>query len=189
VAEILALGAVAEEGDKRVTNKIEIVREIPWAELLTLVNTGKGNTGYANSGNRNSGYRNGGNWNQGNFSTGDFNTTDRETGCFCTEEHKIRIFDQESEMSFREWRNSNAYEILCRIPFEPTTWIWASDMTDDEKAAHPEHKVTDGYLRINDTDRVFPVWWDSLTSDEKKIIKGIPNFNPEKFKLITGIEV
>ena len=244
VAEVIALGEVAEEGDKCSTNKLQIVREISWEELLTLVNTGKGNSGHSNGGNRNSGHSNGGNWNSGNwnsgnwnsgnwnsghwnsgnwnsghwnsgdwnsgnrnsgdwnsgnwnsgnwnqgdFCTGDFNITDHETGCFCTEEHKIRFFDQESEMTFREWRNSEAYRILCRIPFEPTRWIWADDMTDEEKASHPEYKTTDGYLKVCDTDKAFLTWWDSLNNREKKIIKSIPNFNAEKFLQISGIRV
>ena len=92
-------------------------------------------------------------------------------------------------MTFSEWRDSKAYNILCRISFEPTTWIWASDMTDDEKTAHPDYEITEGYLRTNDTNRFFLIWWEALTEAEKEIIKSIPNFNPEKFKLITGIEV
>jgi hypothetical protein len=233
VAEIIALGAIAEEGNKCATDKIKIVREIPWAELLDLVNTGKGNAGHSNSGHRNSGHRNSGdcnsgdrnsghynsgdsnsgdsnsghrnsgdfnsghsnsghansgNWNQGDFSTGDFNAASHQAGCFCTEEGTIRIFDRESGMTFDEWRGSEAYSILSRIPFEPAAWIWAGDMADDEKAAHPEHKATDGYLRINSTDRAFLIWWDGLDPEEKAIIRGIPNFDPEKFRLITGIE-
>lgn len=38
VAEVIAYGDIAEEGDKCCTNKLEIVREIPWAELLEIVN-------------------------------------------------------------------------------------------------------------------------------------------------------
>ena len=41
VAEVIALGEVAEKGDKCCTNKIQIVREISWQEVLTRVNTGK----------------------------------------------------------------------------------------------------------------------------------------------------
>ena len=40
VAEVAAYGTVVEEGDKCATNKLEIIREIPWAELLEMVNTG-----------------------------------------------------------------------------------------------------------------------------------------------------
>lgn len=229
VAEVIALGEVAEEGNKCSTNKIKIVREISWEELLTIVNTGKGNSGLCNSGNwnsgdfnsgnwnsgrwnsghRNSGHRNSGDrnsgdfnsgrwnsgdfnsgdWNQGDFCTGDFNISDHETGCFCTEEHKIRFFDKESDMTFRQWRNSEAYSILQRISFEPTRWIWADDMTDEEKAAHPEYETTGGYLKVCNTDKAFLTWWNSLNERERNIIKNIPNFNAEKFLQITGIRV
>lgn len=55
VAEVIAHGTVAEGEDKCATNKLEIVREIPWAEVLEIVNTGKACTGRCNSGNCNSG--------------------------------------------------------------------------------------------------------------------------------------
>ena len=102
VAEVLALGMVdTESGDtKCCTNKIQIVREISWQELLTIVNTGKGctglcntgdwntgdcntgdwNTGNRNTGNRNTGDCNTGDWNTGNRNTGDWNTGNRNTG-------------------------------------------------------------------------------------------------------------
>jgi hypothetical protein len=63
VAEVIAHGTVAEGEDKCATNKLEIVREIPWAEVLEIVNTGKACTGRCNSGNRNSGDWNSGDWN------------------------------------------------------------------------------------------------------------------------------
>lgn len=70
VAEVIAYGDIAEEGDKCCTNKLEIVREIPWAELLEIVNMGKGCTGLCNSGNRNSGNRNSGDCNSGDWNSG-----------------------------------------------------------------------------------------------------------------------
>jgi hypothetical protein len=82
VAEVLALGTVDTESDdtKCCTNKIQIVREISWQELLTIVNTGKGCTGLCNTGNRNTGNRNTGDWNTGDWNTGDWNTGNRNTG-------------------------------------------------------------------------------------------------------------
>ena len=80
VAEVLALGDVVTEGDKSCTNKIQIVREIPWAELLEIVNTGKGCSGYRNSGNLNSGNFNSGKHNSGNFNSGNRNSGDGNTG-------------------------------------------------------------------------------------------------------------
>ncbi len=41
VAEVIALGEVDSDGTKSCTNKIQIVREIPWDEVLRIVNTGK----------------------------------------------------------------------------------------------------------------------------------------------------
>ena len=80
VAEVVALGEVDTDGKKSCTNKIQIVREIPWQELLTIVNTGKDCTGFCNTGNRNTGNRNTGDWNTGNRNTGNRNTGNRNTG-------------------------------------------------------------------------------------------------------------
>jgi hypothetical protein len=80
VAEVIALGEVDTDGKKSCTNKIQIVREIPWQELLTIVNTGKDCTGLCNTGNRNTGNRNTGDWNTGDWNTGDCNTGDCNTG-------------------------------------------------------------------------------------------------------------
>ena len=80
VAEVIAHGTVAEGEDKCATNKLEIVREIPWAEVLEIVNTGKACTGRCNSGNRNSGNRNSGNRNSGNRNSGDWNSGDCNSG-------------------------------------------------------------------------------------------------------------
>ena len=90
VAEIEAIGLVETSGNKSVTDKIVIVREIPWQELLTIVNEGKDctglcnigdcNTGYKNTGNSNTGYRNTGNSNTGYRNTGNSNTGYSNTG-------------------------------------------------------------------------------------------------------------
>ena len=85
IAEVVASGNIIEDGDKCATDKLEIIREIPWAELLEIVNTGKwctgyGNSGDYNSGDYNSGNRNSGDWNSGNWNSGDCNSGDRNSG-------------------------------------------------------------------------------------------------------------
>ena len=80
VAEVIALGEVDTYGKKSCTNKIQIVREIPWQELLTIVNTGKDCTGLCNTGDCNTGDWNTGDCNTGDRNTGDWNTGDRNTG-------------------------------------------------------------------------------------------------------------
>ena len=80
VAEVIAYGDVRTDGDKSCTDKLEIVREIPWDEVLRIVNTGKNCAGRCNTGNRNTGDWNTGDWNTGNRNTGNRNTGNRNTG-------------------------------------------------------------------------------------------------------------
>lgn len=85
VAEVEALGEVIEGPGKSVTNKIKIVRELTWQEVLDMVNLGTNNDGFKNVGNHNIGDRNAGsgnigNKNSGNVNTGDYNTGDRNIG-------------------------------------------------------------------------------------------------------------
>ena len=80
VAEVIAYGKISENGDKCCTDKLQIVREIPWSELLEIVNTGSGCTGYRNSGNCNSGNYNSGGYNSGNRNSGNRNSGDRNSG-------------------------------------------------------------------------------------------------------------
>ena len=80
VAEVISYGDVIEVGDKCRTNKLEIVREIPWAELLAIVNTGKGNTGKGNSGDYNSGDNNSGHCNSGDENAGNYNSRSGNSG-------------------------------------------------------------------------------------------------------------
>ena len=72
-AEIEAVGNVVEDGDKCATDKIRIVRELSWAEMLELCNTGMRNTGVGNSGSDNTGDRNTGDRNCGNLNAGNLN--------------------------------------------------------------------------------------------------------------------
>ena len=80
VAEVIAYGEVRTDGDKSCTDKLEIVREIPWDEVLRIVNTGKNCTGRCNTGDWNTGDWNTGDWNTGNRNTGNCNTGIYNTG-------------------------------------------------------------------------------------------------------------
>lgn len=174
VAEVIALGEVDSDGTKSCTNKIQIVREIPWQELLEIVNTGKGCTGLCNSGDCNSG-----DWNKTNFSN----------GCFNTVEPKIHLFNKPSAWTYRDWLNSEARYLLNQIPGDVLEYIWLDDMTDEEKAAHPEAETTGGYLKVLDNSECAVIWWRGLSDRQKNIIAAIPNFDKAIFKEITGIDV
>ncbi|MDO0213513.1 hypothetical protein KLN56_10710 [Clostridioides difficile] len=162
VAKIEAIGLIKTNGDKSVTNKITIVKEIEWEELLNIVNIGNNNTGYGNTGDYNTGYGNTGNHNTGNYNTGYYNTGNHNTGnyntgyyntgyrnsgycnegycnegcwntgnynigncnsgdwnigdynagVFCTDVPKIRMFNKETDLTYEDWMNSEARNIL-----------------------------------------------------------------------------
>ena len=181
VAKVIALGEIDEELDdsKCCTNKIQIVEEISWEDVLRMVNLGKGNAGLCNSGNCNSGDRNSGDWNKTNFSN----------GCFNTEEPKIFLFNKPSDWTYRDWLNSDARYLLNQIPRNVVDWIWSDDMTDEEKEQHPEYEVVGGYLKILDESECGQLWWDSLSERYKNIIKAMPNFDKEIFEDVTGIKI
>ena len=229
VAEVIAYGEVRTEGDKSCTDKLEIVREIPWDEVLRIVNLGKNctgrcntgdrntgdwntgnrntgdcntgnrntgdcntgdwNTGDWNTGNRNTGDCNTGDWNTGDCNTGDWNKSSFNTGCFNTVEQKIMLFNKPSDMTYRDWYESDARWLLNQIPKDVVEWIYSEDMTDEEKAEHLTHETTGGYLKVLDESECGQLWWGSLSDRQKNIIKAIPNFDAEIFFQCTGIRV
>ena len=219
IAEVVSYGEVAESGDKCCTNKLKIVREIPWSELLELVNAGKNctgfgnsgwynsgwynsgdnnsgwynsgdnNSGWYNSGNWNSGWRNSGWYNSGWYNSGDWNLTNFSNGCFNTKPSKIYLFNKPSSWTLRTWRNSAAFNLLESIPKKSLVWVNETKMTIEEKLKHPEVEITGGYLKEVDETNKRQKWWDNLSDDDKKKILSLPNFDPEIFKKITGIDV
>ena len=194
VAEVIAYGDIVREGDKCCTNKIKIVREIPWQELLTIVNTGKSCTGLCNTGNRNTGNwntgnRNTGNWNTGNRNTGDWNKSSFNTGCFNTEESTIMLFNKPSKWTYRDWLNSDARYLLMDIPKDVVEWVYENYMTEEEKKAHPSYKTTGGYLKVLDESECAQIWWNDLSETDRNKIKSIPNFDIEIFEQCTGIKI
>ena len=244
VAEVIAHGTVAEGDNKCATNKLEIVREIPWAEVLEIVNTGKSctgrcnsgnwnsgnwnsgdrnsgnwnsgdrnsgnwnsgnwNSGDSNSGNRNSGNWNSGNWNSGgrnsgnwnsgnrnsgNWNSGDWNTTSFSNGCFNTVSPKIYMFNKPTDWTFEQWFNCRARRLLNEIDDCPLEYVYLSDMTDEEKSAHPEAETTGGYLKERTMADNARKWWEGLSADDRNVILSLPNFDAAIFKEITGIDV
>ena len=177
VAEVEALGKIDKGDNKSCTNKIKIVRELTWHEVLDLVNAGKDNTGKrntgdyntgdyntgdrntgnGNTGDRNTGDWNTGGWNKGNRNTGDYNTggrntgdwnsVDFSTGCFNTKTEKIRLFNKKSKWTYHDWINSEARSVMSNCPYTKTIWIYSSGMTDSEKEKYPTWECTGGYLK------------------------------------------
>lgn len=219
VAEIEALGYIKRDGHKYCTNKIRIIKELTWQNVLDLANTGEScngrnntgdhnigddnggsynvgcrNTGYYNNGDGNAGYYNDGNWNSGNWNFGDYNSGDWNctccsSGCFNTERQTMFFFNKPSTWTYQQWLQSDAREILERCPSNTLTWMWRSDMTKKEKKEHPDYKITKGFLKSVYDTEKQQRWWDLLSDEKKNIVMQLPNFDKDIFEEITGIEI
>ena len=238
VAEVEAVGLVETSGDKSVTDKIKIIREIKWQELLTIVNEGRECTGFCNTGNCNTGNCNSGNCNSGNYNssscnsgncntgnynsgnynsgshntgdynsgscnTGDYNSGDcnsgnynsgnynsgnYSTGFFNSEQQSIYMFNQPTNMQRDDICNLAGIQIL-NWNYENSWWIYSENMSAEERAAHPEHETTGGYLKTVDFKTACKMMWEGLNNEEKETVKAIPNFDVEVFESITGISI
>jgi hypothetical protein len=106
-----------------------------------------------------------------------------------TEEQPIMMFNQPSPWTYRNWLDSEARCLLNRIPRNVTEWVYACDMTEKEKADHPEHITTGGYLKTLDEKDAAQNWWNNLDQSDRDIILALPNFDAEIFFQCTGIRV
>ena len=167
ICEVSVTGAVQTQGNKSVGRRLKILRELTADEISSLCNSGD-----CNSGNRNSG-----NWNSGDCNSGYCNTT----------EPTVRLFDHQTDITFSDFKLSRAYGLLCSIPSDCLTWKYSEYMTDDEKAAHPEHETTGGFLYLEKVDR--QAWWESLSDESKAAITSMPYFDADKFYMCTNIRV
>lgn len=218
VAEVEAIGNVETNGDKSVTDKIVILRELTWYEVLDLTDTGKycmgynnsgdynkgkcnrgfynigsfnqgsANTGNWNNGNYNNGYKNSGNFNQGDHNTGDWNLTNWSTGFFNTVEHPVYIFNKPSNITIKDFNNLKAVNAM-KMCYRNNVWISSTDMSEKEKIDHPEYKIIGGYYKVIDFKTGCSLMWDEMTEEEKASVKDIPNFDAKIFEEITGIIV
>ena len=187
ICEVNVTGAVQTQGNKSVGRRLKILRELTADEISSLCNSGNRNSGNWNSGNRNSGYCNSGNCNSGNWNSGNCNSGNWNSGYCNTTEPTIRLFDHQTDITFSDFRQSRAYGLLCNIPSDCLIWKYSEYMTDDEKAEHPEHETTGGFLYLEKADR--QAWWESLSDESKAAITSMPYFDADKFYKCTNIRV
>ena len=154
-------------------------------------NSGNYNSGYYNSGYCNSGYHNSGDYNSGYCNSGDynsgyFNSCDYSSGLFCTQDPKVKIFDIETDMTMKEVIQTDWYRMLFKYSIDLTRWI---EYTDEEKQSDKDKDLIGGYLKTYTYKEACKNWWNEYTDKEKAVIMSMPNFDKDKFKQITGIEV
>ena len=78
---------------------------------------------------------------------------------------------------------------MGQIPSDVLEYVLLKDMTNEEKKTHPEAETTGGYLKKINNSNSAVIWWHGLSDEKKEVVKAIPNFSPEIFKEITGIDV
>lgn len=146
-------------------------------------NSGYRNSGYWNSGYGNSGYGNSGNRNSGDWNSGYGNSCNRSSGIFCTETPQLFCFNKPTDKDWSEICHPNFYE------FYLNKWIPESEMTDAEKLEQKDFDVREGYLKTYTWEEAWANYWRDCDKEEKQRVLNLPNFCPEIFKKITGIDV
>jgi hypothetical protein len=148
-------------------------------------NAGGSNVGDFNTGDSNPGNFNTGDSNPGNFNTGNWNPGSRNTGYFNVDTpDTIRVFGR--ECSTKEW--DDAYKPGW-LYFNLTEWVNSNDMTAYEKARHPSHATTGGYLRKYEYKEAFRRSYEKATREEQLAVKNLPNFDADIFFEISGIRI
>ena len=181
VAKVIALGEIDEESNdsKCCTNKIHIVEEISWEDVLRMVNFGEGNVGLCNSGFCNSGDRNSGNYNSGDYNIGSRNSGNRNNGLwnsgncnsgFCNSGDR-NIGDYNSgnwnsgNRNNGDWNKTN-FSNGCFNTEEPKIFLFnkPSDWT------YRDWLKSDARYLLNQIPRnvVDCIWSDNMTDEEKE---------------------
>lgn len=169
VAEVIAYGEVLTEDDKSCTNKLEIVREITWDEVLRTVNLGKNCTGFCNTGDNNTGNRNTGDRNTGCCNTGYYNTGNRNigycnTGC-CNTGNRNTGDSNTGDCNTGDW-NKSSFNTGCFNTVEQKIMLFnkQSDMT------YRDWCKSDARYLLNQIpkDVVEWIYSDNMTDEEKE---------------------
>lgn len=174
VAEIEAIGEIHfdDTNSKCCTNKIVILKELTWAEVLDMCNSGKGNSGHRNSGS----------WNSG----------DRNSGHCNTNSPKVRMFNHETEFDFNDESIVRFNEILfdCPQSYKYSDFIDKSEMSEEEIIKHPECETIGGYIKTIIVEADKQKWWDEdVSDDDKEFIKSLPYFDVDIFYECVGVRV
>ena len=136
-----------------------------------------------NTGNWNTGGWNTGHCNTGNRNTGGWNTGDRNTGyCNSITPDDCLIFNKPAKHS--DWDNA---QIPNWMHVSLTSWIYESDMSDEEKEAYPSYVTTGGYLKCYpNLYTAFLDSWNNTTQEDRELTYKLPNYCPIEFRKVFG---
>ena len=89
-------------------------------------------------------------------------------------------------MTMKEVMQTDWCCMLFKYSIDLTRWI---EYTDEEKQSDKDKDLIGGYLKTYTYKEACKNWWNKYTDKEKTVIMSMPNFDKDKFKQITGIEV
>ena len=114
------------------------------------------------------------------FCLGDGRTVSKGEGY----QKNYRIFNVDVDKdTFSKAKNS------IPLKLDLTAWVDKKMMTDEEKENHSDYKTVGGYLKVLSYEEAWAVQWGKYSEEEKKKFLDLPNFDPEIFKEITGIDL
>lgn len=149
-------------------NKLKIISEISWDEVLRLVNIGENCTGRSNT---------------DDYNTGDGNSGNYTSGYFCTEDSKFRVFDKETNWTFDDRYASNNYWTMLSCPQNTKIieWVREEEVSEKEKKDNPTYKTTGGYLKVRKSCKDRQKWLNNPRQSEKQAVYELPNFTRKSF--------
>lgn len=143
-------------------------------------NSGDYDSGYGNSGDYDSGDYNSGDGNSGNYNSGKYNS-----GWFNTNEPKMRFFNQDSGLTYSEF--SKNLDRMVYPNLKVCAWVSLEDLPENEKDENATQRG--GTLKTLSYKEAWAEYWSRSSQEDKKWFMDLPNFDPEIFKEITGIQV
>lgn len=188
VAEVVALGDVIIDGYKCCTNKIKILKEIPWSKVVKMVNIGHACTGIENTWNYNSGRKNTGSYNSGNFNTGDYNIGSMNTGEYNIGNSNVGDYNSGS-CNVGDW-NISSFNIGCfNTDYLNTKIMMFNKESDWDYLKWLKCDARSILLDCPVLSKDVQSWWDGLPIHDKNEVLSLPNFDKDIFFQCTGIRV
>ena len=96
----------------------------------------------------------------------------------------MALFNVPTDLSY-----DDVMSLLPVIDVAPCMWVSSDEMSDTEKAEHPEYTTTGGYIKRLTLQETWREWWKKASVTDKEKIMALPNFDADIFMEITGIDV
>ena len=125
---------------------------------------------------------NSGSYNSGNRNSGSYNSGSYNSGLFNTNEPSVRIFNIDTNLK-------RSQIDIPYVNLKINEWIPESRMTEQQKIDDENFHVKKGTLIKRTYKEAWSLYWGEASEEDKNTFKNLPNFDPEIFEEITGINV